>query len=173
MNGQRATVGTGGRSGAQVLRVFLQIVLRLTAAVLLLSPLGLWFAAEFVRLAAGSGEYRSIRDTGLPGCEKILIWSNWIKGSDGLTRGHIREDIPEDAEIMAYRIASKSAIATEYTFYQAKYRLTDGSVRIGHADGPKPLIDHNWTVLYAAIGIAVPIAFVLLVIASRLRPSPR
>jgi len=123
-------------------------------------------------LAAGSGEYRSIHETGLPACIEILDWSEWAEGSGGLKPSHIREGIDPDAEIVAYRTASKKAIATEYTFYQAKYRSRDGSVRIDHADGPRPLIDQNWTVLYASLGVGVPAGIALLVITFRVGPRP-
>lgn len=118
-------------------------------------------------LAAGSGEYRAIQDTGLPACVEVLEWSDWVQGSGGLKPSHIRDNIDPKAEIVAYRIASKSAIATEYTFYQARYRLPDGSFRVDHADGPRPLIDQNWTILYASLGIGFPAAFLLFIAANR------
>jgi hypothetical protein len=86
---------------------------------------------------AGSGERFAIDQTGLPASHKLLTWSEWHDGRDGLSAfdGNYNR-----GRIIAYRIGAAQGLLTEFTFYQAKYETAGGEIEIGPANGPKPLI---------------------------------
>ena len=128
------------------------------------------WAAGWVSIIASSGREQSeIRKNGLPTCMHLLAWTDWQDGSGDLHNSTLLENLPAESRIIAHRTGSANdGILSEFTFYQAKYKLPDGSIRVAHADGPKPLISHRQpAVAGIAIGCVV-LAIVLLFSAAHL-----
>lgn len=91
-------------------------------------------------LAAGSGESRSVRYTGAVTCTDILRWSDWHNGAGSLCKSELYEQLDKDAQIVQYRVGTSRKYFALLTFYQARYRLPNGSIIAAHASGPLPLI---------------------------------
>ena len=136
----------------------------------LIAPLP-WLLGWAVILASGGAEYHAIRETGLPSSVDLLAWSNWKSGTSELRRSHILHDLDPNAKIIEYRTGSAVGYCTQFIFYQAKYELPDGAIRVAHADGPRSLISHRTLVVVSSLVICLSIAIVLFIIAARLRRS--
>ena len=129
-----------------------------------------WLFGWLVILAAGGNEYHGIQDTGRPTSQHLLKFSDWIPGSGDLRPSHFR-NLPTESVITEYRVGRAYGVLTKMVFYEAKYRLPDGSVRIDHAFGSEPLLSHRKGVLYGCL-IGGPIfSYALFVLNYRLRST--
>ena len=111
-------------------------------------------------LATGSGESRSVRETGTITCPDVLHWSDWQNGTGTVVRSHLYEQIDKSAEIISYRIGTDRKFFAVLTFYQARYRLPDETTIVAHASGPFPLVsvDTSRSLPCSAIFCAIAVA---------------
>lgn len=121
-----------------------------------------WIFGNLMILAAGSGESVSVNSTGMVTAPDALKWSEWLPGKGPLIRRdglYPNIEIDDRAEVVEYRIGTDRKYFAQLTFYQARYRLPDGTIHVGPANGPKSLISvdtplaFGFTLLAGAISI--------------------
>lgn len=106
---------------------------------IILTPLGMLFLGWMTILGAGQGEYFEILQTDRPHSYDLLTFGPWQPGS-GLCQTDDFRQFPDGTKIVQHRIGSATDPITRFTYYEAKYQLPDGTIRITYADGPVPLI---------------------------------
>lgn len=109
-----------------------------------------WLFGWVVILAGGGAEYHGIQNTGRPTSQQLLKFSEWQPGSDNLYPTHMAR-LPPESAITEYRVGRAYGLLTKMVFYEAKYRLPDGTHQVAHAFGPEPLISHRKDVLYFSL----------------------
>jgi hypothetical protein len=132
------------------------------------APALAWFLGWIVILAAGGGEYHAIRDSDQPASYKLLTFGPWQTGAGPCSRSHI-QTLPRDTKIIAYRVGNASGIITKMEYYEAKYQMPDGTVRVTHASGPIPLISHRKDTLIVCLLCFALIAASLFFASSRMK----
>ena len=105
-----------------------------------------WLFGLIVIMATAGSEYHEIQNTGRPGSQCLLKFTDWRSGTGGLGPSHVFY-LPPESVITEYRVGRAYGSLTKMVFYEAKYRLPDGSVRVAPADGPEPLLSHREDVL--------------------------
>ena len=122
-----------------------------------------WLFGLMVIIAAGGSEYHEIQNTGRPISQHLLKFTDWRSGGGELRPSHVL-NLPTESVITEYRVGRAYGTLTKMVFYEAKYRLPDGSVRVAPADGPEPLLSHREDVLYGCLigGPIVSCAFFVL-----------
>ncbi len=133
-----------------------------------------WILGNFMILAAGSGESVSVRNTGMVTTPDVLKWTEWLPGKGPLVRMddlYPNITIDDKAEIVEYRIGIDRKLFAQLTFYQAKYRLPDGTIQVGPANGPKSLISVDTPLAIGFSLIAGAISILCFWLASK-EPEP-
>ncbi len=119
------------------------------------TPVLAWFLGWVVILGAGGGEYHAIHDSDQPASYKLLTFGAWQTGGGPCSLSHI-QTLPRDTEIIEHRVGNASGIITKMVYYEAKYQMPDGTVRVTHASGPIPLISHRKdTLIFCILGPAL------------------
>ena len=117
----------------------------------------------FLAMAVSGSEYREIEKHDRPKSYSSLEFGPWQTGQGHLQQSHI-VNLPHGCLIMRYRIGSDTKLLCAFTYYEAEYRLPDGSTRITHASGPmsmfaarKPIMVGGF-ILFPTLGILLLVA---------------
>ena len=145
------------------MRSVLRYVLYPASAFCFLAAFAPLLLGTFLAIAVSANEYHGIENNDRPKSYASLKFGPWQTGHGQLQQSHI-VNLPPGCLIMRYRIGSDTNLLCVFTYYEAEYRLPDGSTRITHASGPmsiftarKPIVVGGF-ILFPTLGILLLVA---------------
>ena len=111
------------------MRSVLRYVLYPASAFCFLAAFAPLLLGTFLAIAVSANEYHGIENNDRPKSYASLKFGPWQTGHGQLQQSHI-VNLPPGCLIMRYRIGSDTNLLCVFTYYEAEYRLPDGSTRI-------------------------------------------
>ena len=124
----------------------------------------------FFAMAVSGSEYHEIQTNDRPKAYSSLKFDSWQTGQGQLQPSSI-VNLPPDCLITRYRIGSDTNLLCAFTYYEAEYRLPDGSTRIAHAQGPMAMFTVRKAIVSGAFVLFPTFGIFLLVAAARIRKA--
>ena len=153
------------------MRRFLRVVSIIVGTTTLLASFAPWLCGWIIIIACSGAEYHGIKQNDQPRCYRFLKFQPWVDGDEGVRRSHILM-LPDNHQITEHRIGTARGLVTKVVYYEAKYQMPDGQVRITHASGREELISHRKESVVAGFVLCPLFASIMFFAASKLKPQP-
>jgi hypothetical protein len=151
------------------MRLFVRTSAILLGILFLATPIVACILAWGACMAGANGELQLISRNDRSGCYKRLTFGPWREGA-GDCSPSTYAPVPQGAAITRHRIGHAYHVLTQMNYYEAEYRLPDGTTQINHAQGPLPLFTYRRNTMIAVTVVGLLLAMGMFMVAKSVRP---